>query len=172
MIKPLEAILFATDLTPDCQQAYDYAVSLSMRFKATVYILYIIETMPDNVEGQLKGLLGRHRWESILETKKAGVRKSLTGKMTSAKLLHDIKEFCQNVGMREEECDFQSREVIISAGDLSETILKTARENECDLIVMASREGALSRNSVGDTIKTVLKQAPVPVTVVPFNVES
>lgn len=171
MIKPLEAILFATDLTPNCQQAYDYAVSLSLRFKATVYILYIMEVMPENVEGRIKGLLGRHRWEDLLQSKEENVRRSLTGKVTSAKLLDDIKSFCENVGVGSEECDFQSREVIISAGDIPETIIKNARENECDLIVMASREGILSRNMLGDKIKTVLKESPIPVTIVPAEVE-
>lgn len=171
MIKPLEGILFATDLTPDCQNAYDHAVSLSLKFKATVYILYIMEAIPENVEGRIKGLLGRHRWEDLIQTKEENVRKSLTGKVTSSQLLDDIKTFCQNTGVDDAECDFQSREIIISAGDVAKTIIQKAKENECDLIVLASRGGILSRNLVGDTVKTVLKDSHIPVTVVPAKID-
>lgn len=167
MIKPLESILFATDLTPDCQPAYDYAVSLSVRFNATLYILYVMEEMPENVEGRLKGLLGRHRWEDMRQMKEENVRRSLTGKVTSAHLLKSIKDFCQNVGVEDDSCQFHSREIIISSGDLAETILKNARENESDLIVLGARGGVLAKNHINDTIKFILKEAEVPVTIVP-----
>ena len=146
MIKPLESILFATDLTTDCQAAYDYAVSLSVRFNATLFILYVMEEMPENVEGRMKGLLGRHRWEDIKQMKEENVRRSLTGKVTSSQLLSNIKDFCQNVGVLDASCQFHSRELIISSGDIAETILENARENESDLIVLGSRGGVLSKN--------------------------
>jgi len=167
MIKPLESILFATDLTPDCQAAYDYAVTLSIRFNATLYILYVMESMPENVEGRLKGLLGRHRWEDLRQVKEENVRRSLTGKVTSAQLLDNIKNFCNSVGVQDDACQFHSREIIISSGDVAETILDNARENESDLIVLGSRPGVLAKNHINDTIKTVLKEADVAVTVIP-----
>lgn len=170
MIKPLEGILFATDLSPDCQPAYEYAVSLGLRFNATVYILYIMDVLPENMEGRIKGLLGRHQWEDIIHTKEEKVRHSLTGKVTNVQLLNDIQSFCESVGSASTECGFQSREIIISTGDVPETIIKQAQENECDVIVMASREGLFARNQVSDRLKSVLKDSPIPVTVVPAKV--
>jgi len=167
MIKPLESILFATDLTPNCQHAYEYAVSLSVRFNATLYILFVMEEMPDNVEERIKGLIGRHQWEDLKQMKEENVRRSLTGKVTSSELLHNLKEFCQMVGVQDNACQFHSREIIISSGQLAETILKNARENNCDLIVLGSRGGVFSKNHINDTIKTVLKEASVTVSVVP-----
>jgi nucleotide-binding universal stress UspA family protein len=169
MLKPLNAILFATDLTLNCQQAYEFAVSQSIRFNAVVYILYIIEAMPENVEGRIKGLLGRHRWEDIIQVKEENAHKSLTGKIRASNLLNDIKTFCESVGVDDDSCVFQPRELLISAGDIAETIIKNAKENECDLIVLAARKGIMSRNLIGDNIKSVLKHSPIPVTVVPTD---
>ncbi|SDO35666.1 Nucleotide-binding universal stress protein, UspA family [Desulforhopalus singaporensis] len=171
MIKPMNKILFATDLTPNCQQAYDYAISLSMRFQATVYLLYIIEPLPENVEGRIKGLLGQHRWEDITHTKEGEVRKSLTGKRTSAHVMSDIQEFCKLVGVGNADSDLQSREIIISDGNIVETIIETAEKNQCDLIVMGAHKGLLHRNSIGDSIKGVMRESRVPVTVVPTDIE-
>lgn len=169
MLKPLNAILFATDLTPNCQEAYEFAISQSLRFKAVVYILYIIEEIPENVEGRIKGLLGRHRWEDIIEAKKTNAQKSLTGKIRSSHLLSDIHDFCEIAGVDDDACQFQSRELLISAGDIAETIIKNALENTCDLIVLAARKGIMSRNLIGNNIKSVLKKSPIPVTIVPTN---
>lgn len=169
MLKPLNSILFATDLTPNCQAAYEFAISQSLRFKAVVYILYIIEEIPENVEGRIKSLLGRHRWEDIIEAKKTNAQKSLTGKIRSSHLLSSIHDFCEIAGVDDNSCDFQPRELLISAGDIAETIIKNARENDCDMIVLAARKGIMSRNLIGNNIKSVLKNSPIPVTIVPVT---
>ena len=171
MLKPIDVILFATDLTPGCQQAYEFAVAMAIRNKALLYILYIVADIPESIESRLRTLVGRHQWRDLMQTKKEDVHKSLTGKRTSSQVLEDIQNFCQKVGMDTDSCAFHSREIIISAGDVAETIIENAKENECDIIVMGAHNGMISRNSVGDSIKTVLKLSPIPVTVVPAAVE-
>jgi nucleotide-binding universal stress UspA family protein len=171
MLKPIDLILFATDLTPGCQQAYEFAVAMAIRNKALLYILYIIEQIPESIEGRFKGLVGKHEWKELMQAKKDDIHKSLTGKRLSSQVLEEIQEFCEKVGMDEESCAFHSREVIISAGDIAETIIKTAEENECDIIILGSQRGMLGRNSVGSSIKSVLKLSPIPVTVVPTDAQ-
>ncbi len=167
MLKPIDVILFATDLTPGCQQAYEFAVAMAIRNKALLYILYIVADIPESIESRLRTLVGRHQWKDLMQTKKEDVHKSITGKRTSSQVLEEIQNFCEQVGMDEDTCAFHSREIIISAGDVAETIIESAKENECDIIVMGAHNGLISRNAVGDSIKTVLKLSPVPVTVVP-----
>jgi nucleotide-binding universal stress UspA family protein len=167
MLKPIDVILFATDLTPGCQQAYEFAVALAIRNKALLYILYIIADIPDTFENRLRSLVGRHQWQDLMQSKKEDIHKSLTGKRTSNQVLEEIQGFCEKVGMDEDSCAFHSREIIISAGEVAETIIHNAEENECDIIVMGAHNGLISRNTIGDSIKTVLKLSPIPVTVVP-----
>ena len=167
MLKPINNILFATDLTPGCQKAYEFAVAMAIRNKATLYILYVIPDMPESVEGRLKTLLGKHRWQDLMESKKASIHQSMTGKRTSSSVLVDIQNFCKEIGMDGVACSFHSREIIISDGDIVKTIVKNVEKHACDIVIMGANEGLVSRNSIGENIKSVLKSSPAPVTIVP-----
>lgn len=168
MITPVKSILFATDLTVNCQQALEFTISMGIRYQALIYMLHVLETLPDDYEYQLKGLLGHHRWDDIVSAKENDVRKSLLGKKATNPMVRgQIKDFCKLVGGNDGVSDFQSREIIISTGNIAEGIIENATKNECDMIVLGASEGYLSRNSIGTNIKSTLKGSPVPVTVVP-----
>ena len=172
MLKPIRSILFATDLSQNCQQALEYTIGLGTAFHAMIYMLHVIEPLPENVEGRLKDLLGRHQWQDLVNTQQENVRKSLLGKRSFNKeLQHQITTFCKEAGIDDTACDFQSREIIISDGEVVEDIIANARENECDLIVMGAPRGIFSQNSIGAIIKGVLKGTKIPVTIVPSNLE-
>ena len=83
MLKPIKSILFATDLSKNCQAALDFTNAMATRFQSKVYLLHVIEDLPEGVDGRLKNLLGRHKWEDLVNAQQANVHKSLTGK-TSA----------------------------------------------------------------------------------------
>ena len=167
MLKPINKILFATDLTQECQKAYEFAVAMAIRNKAVLYILYVIPDMPESVKGRLKALLGQHQWRDLMAVKKENIRQSLTGKRTSFNVVSDIQDFCEKIGMDGAACSFHTREIIICAGDIAETIVAHVKEHDCDIVIMGAHEGLISGNSIGDNIKTVLKLSPAPVTVVP-----
>lgn len=167
MLKPINKILFATDLTPGCQKAYEFAVAMAIRNKAALYILYVIQDMPESVEGRLKTLMGKHQWQDLMKTKKEDIHQSMTGKRLSSQVLQDIQDFCDKIGMDGAACSFHTRDILISSGDIADTVVKNIKEHECDIVIMGAHEGLLSGNSIGDNLKNVLKVSPVPVTVVP-----
>ncbi len=170
MLKPIQSILFATDLSANCQQALDFAIAMGTRFQATIYMLHVIEKLPQGVEGRLKGLLGRHQWDDIVNTQQANVHKSLTGKTSiNQQVRNDIQNFCKLVGIEDTGGNLQSREIIIGDGDVAESIVAHAEENHCDLIVLGAQKTIFSKTAVGGTIKTVLKESKIPVTIVPVN---
>jgi nucleotide-binding universal stress UspA family protein len=172
MLKPIQTILFATDLTSDCQQALDFTIAMATRFQATIYLLHVIERLPENVQGRLKDLLGRHKWDDIVHAQKADVHRSLTGKTSvNTKVRQDIQNFCKVVGIDDAVCDLKSREIIISQGDIAENIVAHAKDNHCDLIVLGAKSGIFSKTSVGSIIKSVLKDSKIPVTIVPMTAE-
>jgi nucleotide-binding universal stress UspA family protein len=168
MLKPIQAILFATDLTSNCQQALDFTNAMATRFKATVYLLHVIEQLPEGVDGRLKDLLGRHKWEDLVNAQQANVHRSLTGKTSVNKMVrNEIQNFCKLVGIDDEVIDLKTREILISQGDVAENIISHAKENQCDLIVLGAKKGLFSKTSVGSIIKSVLKDSKIAVTVVP-----
>jgi nucleotide-binding universal stress UspA family protein len=172
MLKPIRSILFATDLTPNCQQALEFTIALATSFKATIYMLHVIERLPDHVDERLKDLLGKHQWEDLVNSHQMNARRSLLGKQsTNSAVREAVHEFCQQTGIDEGACDFNSREIIISDGDVAEEVLKNAEENECDLIVLGAHRTVFSKTSVGNKVKGILKKSKIAVTVVPPDVD-
>lgn len=168
MFKPVRSILFATDLTPNCQKALDFTIAMASQNNAMVFMLHIIEHLPQNIEKELKELLGRHKWNDLAMAQTNFVRKSLLGKKaTNIKVREQLKEFCAMSETDSINGDFQSKEIIISDGEVVTEILTTAQENHCDLIVLGAKDTFTGGNSVGTTIKGVLTGAFVPVSVVP-----
>ncbi len=168
MLRPIQSILFATDLSENCQPAYDFTLSLAVKFQATIYLLHVIEPLPDNVEGRLKDLLGKHQWEDMVNSQQTNVRRSLLGKTPASTVVKDaLNSFCNQTGIDDKACNFKSREIIISDGDIEDEILRHSAENDCDLIVLGGHKSLFAKTSVGSIIKTVLKKSKIPVTVVP-----
>ena len=172
MLKPIKSILFATDLTSNCQQALEFTLAMATRFQATIYMLHVIEKLPEGVEGRLKDLLGRHKWDDIVNAQHADVHRSLTGKTSVNRMVReDIQNFCKLVGIDDAPSDLQAREIIISNGYIAENIIAHAEENKCNLIVLGAKSGLFSKTSVGGIIKTVLKDTKIPVTIVPMTAQ-
>jgi nucleotide-binding universal stress UspA family protein len=168
MLKPIRSILFATDLTSNCQPALDFTISVATRFQATIYMLHVIDKLPGNMDNRLKGLLGNHEWSKMADSHKMNAHKSLLGKTSTNEVVREaVHNFCKQEGIDENGCDFQSREIIISDGNIIEDILANAEKNGCDLIVLGAPRSLFSKTAVGSTAKGVLKNSKIPVTVVP-----
>lgn len=168
MLKPIRSILFATDLTPNCQQALDFTIAIATRFHATIYMLYVMEKLPEQMIRRARGILGTHQWKNMIDSHQMAAHKSLLGKQfTDNNIREAVRNFCNQEGIDNDSCDFKSREIIISDGDVIEDILKSAETNKCDLIVLGGRQNIFSKTSLGSTLKGVLKKSKIPVTVVP-----
>jgi len=168
MLKPIRSILFATDLTVNCQQALEYTVAVATSFSATIYMLHVIERLPDNARARVKELLGKHKWDELVNSHQKAAHKSLLGKQsTSSKLRQSLHEYCQQVRLDDNSCDFHSSEIIISDGDIIEDILQSAKKNECDLIVLGGCRNIFGKRTIGNITKGVLKNSSIPVTIAP-----
>ena len=168
MFKPIRTILFATNLSDNCEKAFNYAAAIATRFQATIILLHVIERSSDYIEGRLRVLLGEALWLKIQESKEHDVRKVLIGKKSVSKMIREaLTRFCDQVGIDDASCSFESREIVITDGDVFDDIIKTAKKNKCDLIIMGAHEGFLSNNTIGSTIKAVMRHSKLPVLVVP-----
>ncbi len=168
MLKPIKSILFATNLSANCQQAFDFTTAVATHYNAKIYMLYVIEKLSELVDERIKGLVGVHQWEELVDSHKMTAHKSLLGKTPTNEMVRKaIHDFCIQEGIAEEACATQSRHIIISHGDIIEDILSNAEANNCDLIVLGGHQGLFSKTAVGSTTKGVLKKSKIPVTVVP-----
>lgn len=169
MIKPIKSILFATNLSQNSADAFSHAISLAVRYQANIIILHVMEKIPDYAEGRLKGLLGEKRWEEISKSHEDSARQILIGKKSSNNLIREaLDQFCVDAGIESPECGYISREIVIRDGEVVEEIIDQASAFNSDIIIMAARQGILSKDtSIGSHIKGVLRKSRVPVLVVP-----
>jgi nucleotide-binding universal stress UspA family protein len=169
MFKPISSIMFATNLSENCNSAFEFAASLATSSQATLVILHVIEKqIPDYVEGRLKGLLGEEQWQELQSTHEKGAQETLIDKRASSKLIHDaLQLFCTSAGIDDSSCGYQSREILVKHGNVAEEIIAQSKKYNCDLIVLGAREGFLASNSIGPTIKEIMRRFRIPVMMVP-----
>ena len=94
------------------------------------------------------------------------VRSQISGANELMKRMRRIREQV-DAGIDDSACGYHSREIVVTDGEVIHDIIKSAQDYKCDLIVMGTKEGFLSHNSIGSTIKRVIRQTKIPVMVVP-----
>lgn len=167
MIKSIKAILFATDLTENCQQALEYSIGMAAQFNACLHMLHVIENLPENFENNLRGLLGEHQWNDIANAQHSFVKKSLLGKQSlNSKIREEFSQFCGQYDGTRPDHGFSPGKILIDHGNVADEILANANKINCDLIVLGAKD-SLAGNAIHSTIKTVLRKSELPVSVVP-----
>jgi len=166
----IRRILFVTDLSDNSRHAFKYAANLANQYKATLVIFHVMEGLSDNFKNRVTNFLGHEAWKQIRDSKETGVRKILIGKQTERQVLKralsQISEQLQADGQLD---PFEADEIIVGEGqNVAEEIRQTAKEKNCDAIVMSGRgESFLETASLGRRTRDVLKRTSVPVLVVP-----
>lgn len=168
MIKSVNTILFATNLSQECMAAFDLAAAIATRFKATLVLLHVMEKMPDYIESRLKGMLGEEEWKKTIESQVSGARQQLIGKKSSNTMIQTaLSQFCSDAGIDDDACGYHSREIVVTDGEVIQDILECSRSYKCDLIIMGASSGFLSTNTIGPVIKGVMRKSKIPVMMVP-----
>lgn len=168
MVKPLRSILLVTNLKEYNKVAFDMAMSLATHYDAKLYLLHVMEKMPDYIESRIEWMLTSEVRDKLKEERAEEARKKMIGKnISSAVVRAAIGEYCERRGIDVETCGNPIREVVIREGDVVEEILGAADEFDCGMIVMAAHEGLFDKSAVSGTIRRTLKNAKVPVLTVP-----
>ncbi len=168
MFKPIQSILFATNLSENCRAAFDLAASMATRYQATLVLLHVVEKMPEYVEGRLKGLLGEKQWQDITAAHADTARQALIGKKSSNKLIREaLDRFCIDAGIDDDSCGYHSREIVVADGEIVAEIIAQSKKSKADIIILGTRDGFLSDNRIGPTVKNVMRESKIPVMVVP-----
>lgn len=142
----VKKILWPTDLSGNAEKALPLVTSLSEKLQGEVHLLYVIEELalhePWYGEFDSSHIDKIHDWER----KKAEER---------------LDWVC---GEHLQGCPLYIKHMAI--GDPADEILKIIPKEGIDMVVMAKR-GRKGRFSFGSVTEKVVKNAPVPVSVVP-----
>lgn len=160
MIPKINRILYATDLSPNSDYAFRYAINSAIQHDARIIILHVIESMPSTFHLEMGFIMGDEQAKEIFEKSVSvaldRVKKRL--KVFSEKELADDPKRANRV-----------QRIEISQGFPAEEILEKANELDCDLIVMGTHsKGFLTNTFVGSVAKRVLRRTRKPVFIVPL----
>lgn len=144
----MKKILWPTDFSPNAQVALPYVQSLSEKYQTEVHVLYVI---PD---------LGIHGpWYGEFE--KSHIKKIHDWEEKNAK--QRLDEICEN---HLQGCPLFIRHIAL--GDPAEEILKMIKEENVDLVVMATH-GKKRRFNFGSVADAVIKNSVKPVVTIPIE---
>ncbi|HJS57327.1 MAG TPA: universal stress protein [Vicinamibacteria bacterium] len=138
----VQRILCATDLRSNAGGELAHAISLAAQSRAKLTVVHVLETLIDATPGSEVTKALRWNYEHAARQR----------------LLEAVPEEIRQL--------IPIREVVV-AGRAHEQILRVAREEASQLIVLgASHQGALERLWFGSTTQRVVREAPCPVRIV------
>ena len=162
----IKKILYATDLSDSAVHAYSYAVSLANLYGAGITILHVLSEFPG--EDFITNMINTDTWEEIKNRHYSEARDQLIGKKRNHRAIKEVLEaFSDKAQADAPEPTFVTDEVLIKHGTPAEAIVETAREQNCDLIVVGTHgHGTFADVFVGSTAKWIIKHSPIPVLVI------
>jgi nucleotide-binding universal stress UspA family protein len=118
----LGKILFGTDGSASSRKALEFAVEMASRYEAQLYVLHVISSMEIPVD-----ILEYVSAEDI-EDSPASVYLEKIG----LKIIHQSEKECKATGC-------ENVHTVVLRGDPADTIIKFAREEAFDVIILGSR---------------------------------
>ncbi|MFO8091023.1 MAG: universal stress protein [Desulfatiglandaceae bacterium] len=144
----MKKILWPTDLSGNAQRALPLVASLSEQFQSEIHVLYVIEEIA--VHEPWYGEFDPSHIQKIQEWERTKAEERLDWV---------CKEYLNS-------CPLFVRHVAV--GNPAEKILEFIEKEGIDMVVMAGR-GRKNRFAFGSVTEKVMKNAAVPVTVVPVD---
>ena len=162
----IKKILYATDLSETAAHAYAYAVSLANMYGASISILHVLAEF----SGQefVVNMIDTDTWKDIKARHYAEAKTNLIGKKRDNVAIREVLEaFTDQAKPGTDGQTVQTDEILIKNGVPAEVIMDTAKELNCDLIIMGTHgQGAIADMLIGSTAKRVVGKSPIPVLVI------
>lgn len=162
----IKKILYATDLSETAVHAFSYAVSLANTYGACITILHVLAETPG--EEFISHMINTDIWKEIKMRHYSEARDILIGKKRDHIAIKEVLQtFSDEVQADAENQTFFTDEILIKNGAPAEIIVETAKEQNCDLIVMGTHgHGVIADVLIGSITKWVVRQSPIPVLVI------
>lgn len=168
MVPEIKKILFTTDLSKESRFAFDYALSMAIRYGAKITILHVMEEPSQYSSAHIKTLLGEDRWKQFQESHEQEARQILIGKRKDAAMIREaLAEFREEAQKDHMESESTMEEIVVVRGNVVDEILSQARNRNYGLIVMGYyARGKLQDALLGSTPRRLLRRSKIPVMLV------
>lgn len=167
MLEP-HNILFASDLSVDMKTVFERVTALAICENAHIIILHVMEETPDYAE-KIRTTFGENVYQTLKKEQKKDARNTLIGKNIDAFNIRKAVAGFFNSSIEHDHALI--KEIFVSEnGSVADEIVKTAVNEHCSTIVIGCRQNNLETEETGkNRVLKILKNAPVPVLVVPLK---
>lgn len=164
----IKKILYATDLSDNARYVFAYAVSLAVKYSASITMLHVVHEVPGLADRSVVGYIDADRWEQIKKRHLEDARQALIGKRKEHLAIKEVLEqFAEKIRSTAEASTFSFDEVIVEIGNPVELILEVAENRNCDIIVMGKTgQGLIEGALMGSTATRVVRRSKKPVLVI------
>jgi nucleotide-binding universal stress UspA family protein len=164
----VKKILYATDLSENARFAFAYAVSLADLYSAAITMVHVLPEVPALLDQSVIGYISAERWEEIKSQQLDEAKEALIGKKREHLAIKEaLHQFSEDVKQQQKGDGFTTDDIIVERGNPVEEIIRNAKEQNCDLIVMGTHgHGTLADAMIGSTARRVIRRSKIPVLVV------
>lgn len=156
----INTILYATDLGKHTRPAFRMAVNLAKQSNAKIHFLYVIEPINTNTASMINSYLSEGTVEDLHQRSINDLHKKVNER---------IDKFCLEE-LAGEEFPGGKPVADIVEGSPAATIIKVAKDENVDLIVMGSHaHSALNNLFIGSVADKVVNRSTTPVLLVPLK---
>ena len=164
-------ILFASDLSIEMEQVFEYSLSFSTFYKAEVIILHVLEEGDSSSEKMTRAIFGEDYYQDLKSRHKTSAQNVLIGKRSDAlRIKKRISGFFREAFDGSETEPPIEKILVAESPSVANEIVSTAVDENCDLIIMGCKQKGLLAQAMGDKlVRKVLRRTSVPVFVVPLS---
>ena len=162
----IKKILYATDLSETAVHAFSYALSLAVAHNAGITMLHVIaERASDEF---ISSMISSKTLKEIKDQHYTDARENMIGKRREFIAIKEVLQAFSDEAMTDDQNQgFLTEEILVEDGPPAETIVKTAKEQNCDLIIIGTHgQGGITELLTGSTAKKVVRQSLIPVMVI------
>jgi nucleotide-binding universal stress UspA family protein len=160
MSDEIRSILYAADLSDDCEVVLAYAIALANRLGARLRVLTVIPDEREKSLIEVDSYVPQAQLDKYHDARALRVKQHIEAQVAAFYAVRADKTPERPIG-----------EIAVHEGDdVAELILDEARKGSADLIVMASRgDGILMGLLFGSVVHEVTRRSPVPLLLVPIR---
>lgn len=160
MLPEINKILYSTDLSKSSTTVFEQVIYLAKKTGAEIHILHVVERLSSDAKMTLESYVmdskSRH---SVLQERSVLAKKKLEERQ---------EYFWNRLNDDERDVRNQIKSIEIIEAYPAETILKTSRKLDVDLIVMGTHEKGMLHSFLGSVAKNVLSRSHIPMLIVPL----
>ncbi len=163
MISGLERILYATDLGHNSDYVFSYASYLAKLTGAELHLLHVVAELSDDVKFTLQAyVMDKKARHSILDERVSKAR---------ALFKERQDDYWAHQTLEDQKVREQIKSVTVCEAFAPEQILKTAKQYNCDLVVIGAHARGFTHTFLGGVAEKVLRRSRIPSMVVPLPEE-